>query len=173
MASPMGVHIPAQLTDPVIVMNFGNPSTGNISTIFFGMVDALYTDEVWGRDRSRIAHLFGITDQDCSVDIKVHDEDQLVPVVRTAIDKLNQLPQFTVLRIVAIGANKPTFADAMKTLIHGWAIPSANKQIQFVAVGESPDFFYLNFCRDLCLRKICQSLEYYNTMDYNQFGVLF
>jgi len=172
-------HIPTTLRDPLLVMSFADTSTGNIPTIFVGIVDNMYTNEMWTRHKSRIVHLFNITDQNCIGDVQVHslagnlvDGERLGQDMSAAIDEVNRT-QTRVLRIVGLGIGSSlAVTEALESLICGWAIPFSEKEVQFVALGESPGCHYLNFCKSLCLKRTCKCIHYYNTMDYNAFGFL-
>jgi len=172
-------HIPTTLRDPLLVMSFADTTTGNISTIFVGIVDNSYTTQMWDRHKLRIANLFNITDQNCIGDVQVHslngntvDAQRLGQDMSTAIDAVNR-SQIKVLRIVGLGVGSSlAVTEALESLICGWGIPSSEKEVQFVALGESKGCHYLNFCKSLCLKKTCKCIHYYNTMDYNAFGFL-
>jgi hypothetical protein len=90
----------------------------------------------------------------------------------TAISGINSV-NITQLRIVGLGAGSSgAISDAIESLIRSWNVEWENKSVQFVALGESLDFHYLNFCKSLCMKKLCGVLQYYNTMDYSPFGYL-
>jgi hypothetical protein len=179
MANQLDAHIPTALRDPLLVMSFAEPTIGNIPTIFVGIVHDEYTNEMWDRHKTRIAKLFGISDQNCVGDIKVQsldgnvvDSDRLGQDMSSAIDAVNA-SQTRHLRIVGLGVGSSlAVTEALESLICGWSVPTLEKEVQFIALGESAGCHYLNFCRGLCLKKMCKCIHYYNTMDYNAFGFL-
>jgi hypothetical protein len=174
-------HIPAALKGPLLLMSASPAIVGNIPTIFVGIVDDHYTDEMWRNHATRLANLFGITDQTCTAPIKVVSEPadstvvdagRLAQDITYAMQVINQL-QTKTIRIVGMGIGSSlAVTEALESLIRGWEIPPEEKNVQFIALGESTHFHYLNLCKSIVMKQMCHQLQYYNTMDYNVFGYL-
>lgn len=175
-------HIPTDLHDSVLEMRPAKAQTGNCPTFFIGIVDQDYTDEVWNSHKARISSLFDIS-PDCCCDIraggvagtKALDIQKLQQKIKGAIDKINNETDgiTSKIRIVGLGqGSSQGLTDAIEALIRGWKRLPNEKSVQFIAMGESEKFHYLNFCRNLCMKELCGALQYYNTMDYSPFGYL-
>jgi len=154
--------------------------TGNLPTIFVGIVDEDYTEGMWKQHVERISHLFHIDDPDCKGEIMVKDRgpnaidgQQLGLQMTNAIDVINSLG-VNAIRLVGLGIHgAPALHQALESLVRGWnAVAWNNKTVQFVALGDSETGSYLNFCKALCLQQLCGSVQFYNTMDYNDYGFL-
>ena len=182
-------HIPASVKDPVMQMSCVDPVVGDVPTIFVGIVDKNYTDNMWKCISHRLAKLFGISDHNLCCHIKVGslnpelnldiiDAERLQEQTTKAVTminqkSLNQKSKENMIRIVLLGStSSPAITDALEALIRGWEVPSDEKNMQFIALGESENYHYLNFCKSLCMKMVYKSLQYYNTMDYNSFGYL-
>lgn len=172
-------HIPATLAAPLLMMTYGEPRTGNWPTIFIGIVDDNYIEEMWNHDKRRIMSLFALTDPLCIGEIKVRnkgnrcvDADQLGIDMGVALDSVNKTGT-KVLRIVTLGKGySPVVLEGLEALILGWCIPPEEKELDFIAVGESSDHLNLNLCKNLVMKKSCKTLRYYSARDYNIFGNL-
>lgn len=172
-------HVPISLRAPCVTMSWSDPLTGNQASIFVGIVDDTYTNEMWNRDVTRLRTLFGITDDSsvgelmvASIANKMVDSEKLKSDMFSAMELINR-SQIQQLRIVGLGVgSSPAVTDALESLLRGWNTPEDCRHVQFIALGESADYHYLNFCKSLSLKKLCKSLQYYNTMDYNDYGFL-
>jgi len=159
-------------------MSFENAITGDHSTIFVGVVNANYTEAIWNDHKEQLSKLFGITSLDCIKEMKLECpgpimEPGLVLSRMTEITAFINEKKSTMLRIVGLGVgSSEVITDALEALIRQWDIPLDQKHVQFVSLGETEDYHYLNFCRELCMKQVCKNLQYYNTMDYNPFGYL-
>ena len=176
-------HIPFSLRDVLLVMSSNEAYTGNIPTIFVGVVDEDYSDTMWMKHAKRIAHLFRFEIDPCSYHVKVTgDEGNCINAekmgqdVLEAIDMINNFKQehnypYKLIRIVGMGIHSaPGVHIAMETLVKGWNLEWDKKAVQFVALGDSIQGTYFNICKSLCLKKICVQVQFYKTMDYDQFG---
>ena len=187
MASGTYVHscIPASLQDPMLRMTAANAITGNLPTIFIGVVDNdIYPESEWNKKRDQILHLFGIDNNPtCVLEIKVKDEQksvqdgayygaQLDPQVKHAIDGINLwgLTPPLAINVVTLGAHTiPELQEALESLVRGWNTVSPDqKAIQFITVSGSGK--NLQFCKNLCLKKLCGSVQVYHTNNYNAYG---
>jgi len=174
-------HIPVSLRDPILKMSAESAITGNIPTIFVGVVDEQYTDGMWQRHLTRLSSLFHINDSKCVGEIKVKnrgqnqneiDGEQLGRDMSAAIEVIN-INVVQAIRIVGMGIHSAIGVhDALESLVRGWNLPWDQKIVQFVALGDSRESDYLNFCKALCLKQICGTIQFYHTMDYNNFGFL-
>jgi len=172
-------HIPVSLRDPVLEMSAQVAYTGDLLTVFIGIVNNVYTEQMWSSHAQSLAALFGIA-QPFIIEIKVRakkgemmvDDVQLGVDVTAAIEAINST-QVDKIRIVGMGiSSAPAMNMALESLVRGWKIPWDQKKVQFVALGESAERSYLHFCKMLCLKKLCVGIQFYMTMDYNLFGFL-
>jgi hypothetical protein len=89
--------------------------------------------------------------------------------VIAAGSQINQLKP-TAIRIVGLGFATSSFvADALATLIRSCQISPNEKHVQFITLGDSEDCHNLNFCKDLCLKQECKTLQYFSVSDYDIF----
>jgi len=171
-------HIPIAIQGPLLTMSFENAITGDYSTIFVGVVDANYTEAMWNDHKKQLSKLFGITSLDCIKEMKLECPGPIIDQ-GLVLSRMTEITAFinerksTILRIVGLGVgSSQVITDALEALIRQWNIPLDQKHVQFVSLGESEDYHYLNFCRGLCMKQVCKNLQYYNTMDFNPFGYL-
>jgi hypothetical protein len=179
MAANDDAHIPASLRDPVLVLTSEPAYTGELPTVFVGIVDGDYTEEIWNCHADRLASLFNITNPNVILQIKIRnrgnntiDGVQLGRDMTAAIEKINGNP-VDAIRIVGMGLHSAIAVhQALESLVRGWNVPCDQKKVQFVALGDSAQSDYLNLCKSFCLKKLCSTLQFYTTMDYNDFGFL-
>jgi len=172
-------HIPVSLRDPVLTMYSESAFAGNIPTIFVGVVDEEYTDAMWRNHADRLSRLFHINDPNFVRQNKVGnrgqneiDGEQLGRDMSAAIDVING-NVFDRIRIVGLGKSSAIGVhQSLESLIRGWNLPWDQKKVQFVALGDSKESHSLNLCKDVCLKQVCHTIQFYNTMDYNDFGFL-
>ena len=173
--------IPVNLLDPLLVISWEDAYSGILPTIFVGIVDDNYTDVMFEEHANRLKKLFTV-DPVATASIKISgiqragnnvvDDSALAEAVKAAMHVLNHL-ETKVIRIVGLGRGSAVVVGhSLEYLIRAWDIEPSQKQIQFVALGESEDFHYLNFCKALCLKKICKTIQFYCTRYYNIFGCL-
>jgi len=172
--------IPVALNDPGLRMTFRDVHTGNQPAIFVGVTNEHYSEAKWDEDVHRIIQLFEISDLNRIGCIRLTEESDggkidatgLLRIVTEAIAVINKVTDKKI-RIVGLGvAGVHNIYQALEALIKGWKVAVDQKKIQFVAVGEYDNYAYLNFCKQLCLQKLCSAVELYNTKDYNDFGYL-
>jgi len=171
--------IPVALNDPGLRMTFRDVHTGNQPTIFVGVTNEHYSEAKWDEDVNRIIKLFEISDLNRVGYIQLTlsergdiDGTKLLHIVTDAIAVINKTTDKKI-RIVGLGlGGARNVYQALEALIKGWKVSVDQKEIQFVAVGEYDNYAYLNFCKQLCLKKLCSVVELYNTKDYNNFGYL-
>lgn len=171
-------HIPVSLRDPVLRMSAEDAIIENIPTVFVGVVDKDYSDNMWKKHVDRMSHLFRIdANYVCEIKVKNLGNSQIDAVqlgldMTAAIDVMNSRV-FQAIRIVGLGIHSAIAVhDALESLVRGWNLLPENKIVQFVALGDSKESDYLILCKALCLKKICGCVQFYTTMDYNNFGFL-
>ena len=133
---------------------------------------------MWTRHMNKIIHLFKIGEGYFGC-IKIPPQGEnlidgsiLEQQMTTAIDAINEI-NVQEIRIVGMGVSGALGVfQALESLVRGWNLSWEHKKVQFVALGDSKDRVYLNFCKRLCLKKICATVHFYLTMDYNNFGYL-
>lgn len=174
-------HIPVSLRDPLLKMSAGIPFKGNQPTVFLGIVNEEYTEEVWDRHAERLAKLFRF-DKSSIIRVKVEslqvkgdrvvDAEKLGLEIAQAIDDINDRDAKEI-SVVCLGRSGSLALDkAVVALLRGWKASSQERDVQFVSLGESSDHHYLNFCKGLCMKQLCRSIQFYNTMDYDISGYL-
>ena len=170
-------HIPTTLCDPVLGIKTESAWTGNMPTFFVGIVDEIYPEDDWTAHKQEIASLFKITDSACIFEIKAGsisgrqiDGKRLADDTTRAIEIINK-SNCRRMRIVSMGiASSVSIIQAKESLVRGWQIPIREKELQFISLGESKHFTNLNFCKSLCMKQLCKTIQFYNTMDYNPCG---
>ena len=174
------VCIPTALQAPVLTMSAVSPATvtADLPTIFIGMIDDDYTEDTWHNDMQQIGRIFRISGEKNIAQIKIKKAGAFVNTqefgneVIAAGSQINQLKP-TAIRIVGLGFATSSFvADALATLIRSWQISPNEKHVQFITLGDSEDCHNLNFCKDLCLKQECKTLQYFSVSDYDIFGNL-
>jgi len=172
------ICIPSMLRAPALEMTAGAAVTGNMPTFFVGLVDETYTDETWIHHRQQIQKLFNISDA-VIAEIKIiqygkfHNTEQFAKDVDQAVKIMNSLMPATTIRIVGLGNGTRTFVtDALAAFVKDWNVSPDQKHIQFITVGDSSDCHFLEFCKDLCLKQSCKTVQFYNIYDYNVLGYL-
>ena len=176
-------HIPFSLRDALLVMSSNKGYTGNIPTIFVGVVDDDYTEAMWSKHATRIAQLFRLEIESFSYHVKVKGDEgnsinaeQMGQDILQAIEKINSIKQehnysLDLIRIVGMGIHSALGVHiAIETLVKGWNLQWDKKAVQFVALGDSIQGTYFNICKSFCLKKICAQVQFFKTMDYDQFG---
>jgi hypothetical protein len=176
-------HIPVSIRDPVLIMSAECAYTGVLPTVFVGIVDERYTEEMWNSHALRLAELFNVQETGVKevkirrIGINTIDGEQLGRDMTSAINFLNeqsvQSGVVNKIRIVGMGIHSAiAVLDALEGLVQGWNQPWDQKKIQFVALGDSKESDYLNLCKRMCLKKICYAVQFYTTMDYTTVGFL-
>jgi len=174
-------HIPMSLRDPVLEMTSAHAYTGCLPTVFVGIVDNDYPEEMWNAHATRIAKLFNVSQDTGLQEIKIRsisknliDGEQLGREIDSAINFINsQSIKDGKIRIVGMGIHSAIAVhEALASLVRGWDLPWADKRVQFVALGDSSESDYLNLCKRMCLKKLCGGIQFYMTMDYNNVGFL-
>jgi len=170
--------IPIRLQAPTLALSAVKPVTGDFPTIFVGMVDNKYTDDLWDNDMEQIGRLFQMTANCYIKQIKITRTGRLINVpefgnaITEAFVDINSIKPIAI-RIVGLGSRTTPFVtEALAQLIRGWDIPANQKEVQFITLGDSEDYHNLNFCKDLCLKEQCKTLHYFNTYDYGILGNL-
>ena len=172
-------HIPLVLIDPAIEITPAPIFSGEMPTIFVGIVDKAYTDAMWNNHALRIAKLFKFDSNQC-----IHfqafpgrqenqiDSALLETRVVESIELINKVKPVQ-LRIVGLGIHG-SFAvvQALESIIRAWDAPFDNKKVQFIALGDSLYGDYFKFCKNVCLKRLCCGVQFYSTMDYNEHGCL-
>lgn len=183
-------HIPLKIRDKAIVLSSADVWSGStigidglqkIPTIFLGIVNEAYPEAIWEDNLKRFKQLFHLEDNYCGQikicplpsDKEKIDFYKLSTDVSRAIDILNKTPNLYGMRFVRIGVgHSPLMNDAAESLLKGWNVPFERKIMQFVSLGDSENNHWLTFAHSLCLRQICYTVQFYNTMDYNVHGFL-
>lgn len=174
---PNEAHIPVAFQAPALMISSAPTSTEVIPTIFVGIVDNIYTEDHWSNHRNRIERLLEIPNGDLVGEIKVGSRDnETIDGENLALDMKNAVTiinskNFNSIRIIGMGVHGClAVIEALESLVHSWKLPLDQKKVHFIALGDSIDNNYLNLCKMLCLKQICRTVQFYNTMDYNMYG---
>jgi len=170
-------HIPASLEDPVLLMTSLTANTGYLPTVFIGVVDTdNYTEEMWKSHATRLSKVFNVVNG--YIEIKVGTQEKKVAGVKLAEDikeaiiVLNNADVDTI-RIVGMGyIGAISVLQAIESLVHTWNKPWDQKNVQFIALGDTANSDWLKLCKNMCLKQICRSVAFYLTKDYNSYGRL-
>ena len=172
-------HIPTTLREPTLTLGVESAWTGNFPTFCFGIVDQNYTEVAWKTDKQNILTLFGVSDPAFVFDVKGRgfgvgrrqiDGQRLADETTRAKQIINE-SNSRKMRIVSLGrASAVSMFEAKESLVRGWLIQTIEKQLQYLTSGDSKHCANLNFCKALCLKQLCKRIQFYNTMDYNQYG---
>ena len=175
-------HIPIMLRDSVIMLSSNEVHTGKLFTVFIGVVDENYTKDKWTQHAERVSQLFNFDINYCVIHIQLNGEGrktidaaQMGLDVAAAIDQINNKQQerdsFVGLRIVGMGIHSClAIYNAVEALVKGWIVQGNKKEIQFIALTDSGQGSFLNFCKSLCLKQLCANVQFYKAMDYDMFG---
>ena len=170
-------HIPSTLRDPTLAFSVEGAWTGNFPTVCIGIIDQTYTEVSWKTDKQNILALFGVSDSTFVCDIKIigiggrQVDGQRLADDTTQATKFINKSNSTKIRIVSLGkASANAVFEAKESLIRGWQVPVIDRNLQYLTSGDSKNFTNLNFCKALCLKQLCKRIQFYNTMDYNQYG---
>jgi hypothetical protein len=170
------VCIPIMLQTPVLTMSTSGPVPQAMHTIFVGIVDNTYTHEHWNHDMEQVERIFPRIDTRMEAKMTLVGQFHDIPEFGKQLDVAEgQLNQFNIqaIRIVALGFYTRSYVtEALAHIVRSWAVPAANKQVEFITMGDSEDSHCLNFCKDLCLERRCQTLRYMNLDDCDIFGSL-
>ena len=103
--------------------------------------------------------------------------------INKALEKLCQVACGEFIRIIFLGpAVSQLTLDTLTYLVREWKSPdyaernSSDKKLQVVTTGElektvgGKDYNMFNLCKKLCIAGVCQSIEFYDTMQYYPFG---
>ena len=170
-------HIPTTLREPTLTLGVESAWTGNLPTFCFGIVDHNYTEVAWKTDKQNVLTLFGVSDPAFIFDVKGHgvggrqiDGHRLADETTRAIQIINE-SNSRKMRIVSLGrVSNVSMFEAKESLVRGWQIQANEKQLQYLSSGDSKHCANLNFCKALCMKQLCKRIQFYNTMDYNQYG---
>jgi hypothetical protein len=171
--------IPKSLKDPILVLSTQDIDNNNkVLTVFIGIITSTYLENNWNAQKEHIKELF-LADNEMCVEVKVRPQEDLTNQVNSdslenniydAVTKLNSL-NVDIVRIVLLGDSWSRVIDgSVKNLLIGWDHDFSSKIVQFVATSAGND--KLHYCKRLCLMKICSTIQYCHTADYNKWGNL-
>jgi hypothetical protein len=175
-----GAHIPLALRDPGIFMSSRDMATPpDVPTVFVGIINNDFNEETWNNCIDALRKLFNITKHYGEIKVlpsrdesSIVDSNTLGPSMTSALTAVNTgVFEGVGLRIVRIGPNSSlSVFEALESLLKGWRQDFDKKHIQFVTTGDSGDNENFNFCKWICIMRLCNTIEFYNTMDYNTYG---
>lgn len=97
------------------------------------------------------------------------DARDAIPKIQAALNTLNVLND-TKIRIVILGTGCAHFLfEAITYVLKEWH-HNYPKQVQFFTSGDTGNSDFSKFCQWLCISKVCETIEFINTMDYHPFG---
>jgi len=177
--------IPDYLNDNVITLNATTLSRANMKTVFIGITTTVYTPSMWAEDLRKWMSHFQLLQQDC-VDVKMQElQDSpgkidcaraLVEINRAMVILSNVLCGEPI-RVICLGPGTSQLPlDTLTHLVREWKtsenIPRrpTDKRLQVVTTGDCKPFNLFRLCKHLCIAGVCQSIEFYDTMQYYPFG---
>jgi len=180
-------YIPMAIRAPGLKMSASSVKIDmDVPTIFIGVINKNYTEDMWETDAGKMCKLFSCAfNVACLMKIPSVSEDELDidsnsldQTMERALQFINS-KQVNCVRIVRIGSGASiSINEALQSLIEGWNPPPPKKPeilqktVIFVTCGDSKYCSTLQFCKTLCLLGKCNTLEYYDTLDYNSYGYL-
>ena len=120
-------HIPFSLQGPVLKMTSESAISGNLPTIFVGIVDEQYTEGTWKKHVARISQLFRIDNSSYIGEIMAKargqnriDGEELARQMTNAIDVINTFGVDTI-RLAGLGVHGAiALHQSIESLIRGW-----------------------------------------------------
>jgi len=183
--------IPDCLSDNVIILNAARLSRGSMKTLLIGITTEIYTPSMWDEDARKWSSHFQLIRENC-IEVKMLemrdspgkvDCARAIVEINKALEKLCQVACGEFIRIIFLGpAVSQLTLDTLTYLVREWKSPdyternSSDKKLQVVTTGElektagGKDYNMFNLCKKLCIAGVCQSIEFYDTMQYYPFG---
>jgi hypothetical protein len=183
--------IPDYLNDNVITLSAARLSRNNMKTVLTGITTGIYTPSMWENDARKWTNHFQLLLQNC-IEVKMLemrdspgkvDCARAVVEINRALEELSKVPCGEFIRVIFLGpAVSQLTLDTLTYLVREWKTPdntaryATDKKLQVVTTGElektaiGKDYNMFNLCKKLCIAGVCQSIEFYNTMQYYPFG---
>jgi hypothetical protein len=177
--------IPNQLFGKVLTINATTLTTNDMKTVFIGIITKSYTATMWDRDVQSWIDNFQLLRQHC-IYVKMKELDDFLGAIDTAraiveintvMVDLSNVPCGQPIRVILLGPGMSKLTlHALTYIMREWKTPENNtrraedKKLQVVTSGDSCEHNILKLCQQLCLAGVCQSIEFYNTMQYYPFG---
>jgi hypothetical protein len=176
-------YIPSQIHHPAISLNLSdvvtNPSDEPIITIFIGIINLKFNESNWKVEVDQFAKLFQMPDKSY-FEIKGYPsksfEDKLDSVrfnqdIIETKNEISKLRKISKIRIVYLGVGiSLALFKGIEAIIREWNVPLEKKIVQLVTAGDTSKNSLFQFCKSLCINKLCTSAQFYNTTDYDPFG---
>jgi len=177
--------IPRELKDNVVTLNAATLNTENMKTVFIGITTRKYTPSMWDDDRSKWIESFQLLTQNC-IDVKMQelrespgkvDCARAIVEVNRALVILGNVTCGESIRVICLGPGMSQLTlDTLTYLVREWKTPEnaarkiVDKKLQVVTTGDGSVLNLFKLCQKFCLSGVCQSIEYYDTMQYYPFG---
>jgi len=183
--------IPDYLNDNVITLSATRLSRNSMKTVLIGITTRIYTPSMWDEDARRWTSHFQLLRQNC-IEVKMLemrdspgkvDCARAIVEINRALEDLSNVPCGEFIRVIFLGPGLSQLTlDTLTYLVREWKTPentdrkSADKKLQVVTTGElqktamGKDYSMFNLCKKLCIAGVCQSIEFYDTMEYYPFG---
>ena len=181
--------IPKRLTGNVITLKSEELNKERIGTVFLGIITPEYNQSMWDLDVQRWKEGFNLpnTTQYC-IEVKMQnlnlsdgkptkkvDAASAIVEIETALTVINAAPCGVPIRVIFLGPGVSQLTlDALMYLVREWKAPNNetrnDKYIQVVTTGVLMQRNLFDLCKKLCLAGICQTIQFYDTMQYYPFG---
>jgi arginine repressor len=177
--------IPEILQDNVITLQGATLSRDFMKTVFIGITTTAYTPSMWDDDRGKWMNSFQLLQQNC-VDVRMLelrespgkvDCARAVVEINRALVILSNVTCGESIRVICLGPSmSQLILDTFTYLLREWKTPenearsSDCKRVQVVTTGDGDQLNLFKLCKELCLSGVCQSIEFYDTMEYYPFG---
>jgi len=181
--------IPKKLTGNVITLKSEELNKERIGTVFLGIITPEYDQSMWDLDVQRWKNEFDLpnTTQYC-IEVKMQnlnlsdgkptkkvDAASAIVEIETALTVINKAALGATIRVIFLGPGVSQLTlDALMYLVREWKAPNDetrnDKNIQVVTTGVLVQRNLFDLCKKLCLAGICQTIQFYDTMQYYPFG---
>jgi hypothetical protein len=178
--------IPDHLRSNVVTLSATTLSCNAMKTVFIGITTKVYTPSMWDDDRRKWVSSFQLLIQNC-IDVKMQelrdspgkvDCARAIVEINAALVILSAVPCGESIRVICLGpAMSQLTLDTLTYLVREWKTPensgrnSSDKRLQVVTTGDGDKLNLFKLCQKLCLSGVCQSIEFYDTMQYYPFGL--
>ena len=177
--------IPDDLKDNVVTLQGTTLSRDFMKTVFIGITTNAYTPSMWDDDRGKWMNSFQLLQQDC-IEVKMQelrdspgkvDCARAIVEINKAMIILSNVTCGESIRVICLGPSMARLTlDTFTYLLREWKTPenearsSDCKRVQVVTTGDGDKLNLFQLCKQLCLSGVCQSIEFYDTMEYYPFG---
>lgn len=173
--------IPNQLNSNVVTLNSTPLNTDGMKMVFIGITTTFYNASMWASDVKRWIEYFRLLLQDC-IEIQMLelrdapgkvDSARAIVEITKALVVLSNVPCGQSIRVICLGPGVTQLTlDTLTYLIREWKTQDnqprvkEDKKLQVVTTGDNKQMNLFKLCEKLCISSACQSIEFFDTMQY-------